>query len=87
MILIAKPGKDLSLPSSYWPISLIPCLSKLFEIVLQIVLYKSFLDSENPIPNHQFGFTEKCGKVEEVDRVTGEIRKCFQQKKIALQSS
>ena len=86
IILIAKPGKHLTLQSSYRPISLLPCLSKLFEIVLQNKI-KCFLDSENAIPNHQFGFREKHGTVEQVDRVTGEIRKCFEQKNIALQSS
>ena len=39
-------------------------------------------DTENAIPNHQFGFREKHGTVEQVDRVTGEIRKS-----IALQYS
>ena len=82
IIFIAKPGKDL--PLYYRPIRLLPCLPKLFEIVLQSKI-KCFLDSESIIPNHQFGFREKLGTVEEVDRVTGEIRKCFKQKKnIAL---
>ena len=39
------------------------------------------LDSENAIPNHQFGFRDKHGTVEQVDRVIGEMRKCFEQKK------
>ena len=80
IILIAKSGNDLTLPSSYRTISLLPCLSKLFEIVLQSKI-KCFLNSENAIPNHQFGFREKHGTVEQVDRVTSEIRKCFEQKK------
>ena len=42
---------------------------------------KCFLDSENAIPNHQFAFREKHGTVEQVDRVTEEIRKCFEEKK------
>ena len=50
IILIAKPDKYLTLPSSYRPISLLPCLSKLFEIVLQSKI-KCFLDSETAIPN------------------------------------
>ena len=80
IILIAKPGKDLTLPSSYLPISWLSCLSKLFEIVLQNKI-KCFLNSENAFPNHQFGFREKHGTLEQVDRVTAEIRKCFEQKK------
>ena len=37
-----------------------------------------FLDSESAIPSHQFGSREKHGTVEQWDRVTGEIRNCFQ---------
>ena len=31
--MIPKTGKDLTVPTSYRPISLLPCLSKLFEKV------------------------------------------------------
>ena len=55
IILIPKPGKDLSVPSSYRPISLLPCLSKLFEKLFQLKI-KSFLVTNNVIPDHQFGF-------------------------------
>ena len=40
---------------------------------------KYYLDTENAIPNIQFGFREKHGTVEQVDRVTGKGRKCFEQ--------
>ena len=33
--MILKPGKDSTIPSSYRPISLLSCLSKLFEKVFQ----------------------------------------------------
>ena len=85
IFLIAKSGKDLTLPSSYRLIRLLPCLWKLFEIVLQNKI-RCFLDEEKAIPNHQFGFREKHGIMEQVDRVTGEIRKCFELKNIAPQS-
>ena len=55
-------------------------MSKLFEIVLRSKI-KRFLDSENAIPNYQFGFREKHSTVEQVERVTGVIRKYFEQKK------
>ena len=55
-------------------------MSKLFEIVLQSKI-KYILNSENAIPSHQFGFREKYGTVEQADKVTSEIRKCFEQKK------
>ena len=80
IILIPKPGKDLTLPSSYRPISLLPCLSKLFEKVLLLKI-KPYLISRKIIPDHQFGFRENHGTIEQVNRITLEIRKCFEQKK------
>ena len=81
IILIPKPGKDLSIPSSYRPISLLPCLSQLFERVLLLKI-KPYLSTNNVIPDHQFGFREKHGTIEQVNRITGEIRKCFEKKNI-----
>ena len=45
---------------------------------------KCYLDTENAIPNHQFGLRKKQGTVEQVDQVRGEIIKCYEQKKILL---
>lgn len=74
--MIPKPGKDLTVPSSYRPISLLPCLSKLFERVF-LTKIKPFIN-DNIIPVHQFGFREHHGTVEQVNRITGEIRKSFE---------
>ena len=80
IIMIPKPGKDLTLTSSYRPISLLPCLSKIFEKALQMKILP-FLNDRNLIPVHQFGFREKHGTIEQVNRITGEIRKSFELKK------
>ena len=80
IIMIPKPGKDLTVPSSYRPISLLSCLSKLFEKVLQMKIMP-ILNDRNIIPVHQFGFREKHGTIEHVNRLTGEIRKSFELKK------
>ena len=80
IILISKPGKDLTVPSSYRPISLLPCLSKVFEKILLLKI-KPYLISRNIIPDHQFGFRENHGTIEQVNRITGEIRKWFEYKK------
>lgn len=78
--MIPKPGKDLTVPSSYRPISLLPCLSKLFEKIF-LKKINPFLNSQNIIPVHQFGFREHHGTIEQVNRLTGEIRKSFEYKK------
>lgn len=77
--MIPKPGKNISLPSSYRPISLLPCLSKLFERLFQSKLYPYILEHQI-IPNHQFGFQAKHGTIEQVNRLTQEIRKVFERK-------
>ena len=79
VIMILKPGKDPTLASSYRPISLLPCLSKLFEKVLLAKLFP-YLQSKNIIPPHQFGFREQHGTIEQVNRVTNEIRTAFENK-------
>ena len=77
IIMIPKPGKDHTMPSSYRPISLLPCMSKLFEkcLLLRIIPY---LRAHNVIPAHQFGFREKHGTIEQVNRITSEVRTAFE---------
>lgn len=55
--VIAKPGKPKRDLKSYRPISLLPCLSKLFEKVIASRL-KSVLSDWNVLPSFQFGFRE-----------------------------
>ena len=80
IIMIPKVGKDLTNCSSYRPISLTPSMSKLFERVLLAKLQK-FLETKNVIPHHQFGFRAKHGTIEQVNRITNEIRRTFEEKK------
>jgi len=77
IIMILKPGKDPTLASSYRPISLLPCLSKLFEKVLLAKLMP-YLQANSIIPSHQFGFREKHSTIEQVNRITNEIRTAFE---------
>ncbi|KAH8291662.1 hypothetical protein KR018_005060 [Drosophila ironensis] len=55
IIMIPKPGIDHTIPTSYRPIRLLSCLSKLFEkcLLTRIIPY---LETCNIIPAHQFGF-------------------------------
>lgn len=77
--MILKPGKDKTLATSYRPISLLPCLSKLFERIFLLKL-KSFISSHNVIPDHQFGFREGHSTLQQVNRLTNEIRTAFEKK-------
>jgi len=73
IIMIPKPGRDHTLTSSYRPIS----LSKLFEkfLLTRIIPY---FRRHNSIPAHQFAFREKHGTIEQVNRITSEIRSAFE---------
>ncbi|WP_333765272.1 hypothetical protein, partial [Streptomyces sp. IBSBF 2390] len=55
IIMIPKPGKPANDVKSYRPISLLPIISKLFEIFIQKRI-QVYLERFNVIPNHQFGF-------------------------------
>lgn len=78
--MIPKPGKDLTQPSSYRPISLLSQLSKIFErILLSHIL--PLISRNNIIPDHQFGFRKRHGTIEQVHRIAKEINAAFQAKK------
>ena len=79
IIMIPKPGKDVTKVNSYRPISLLPILSKLFEKMLLEKL-KPVLHEKKIIPDHQFGFRQEHGTVEQVHRVVSEIRSSLERK-------
>ncbi|CAF4921618.1 unnamed protein product [Pieris macdunnoughi] len=79
IIMIVKPGKPPTEPSSYRPISLLPTISKVFEKTLLRRL-KPVLDQNRIIPDHQFGFREKHATVEQVHRVVHKIRQSLEKK-------
>jgi len=73
VIPIPKPGKDLKLPSSYRPISLLSCLGKLFEKVIHIRL-NAFVMERNIIAKEQFGFRAQHSTTHQVKRVVNFIK-------------
>ena len=80
VILIPKPGKDISLPESHRPISLLSNLGKLFEKHIQSRL-QPFLTF---IPNHQFGFRKKHGTAQQLLNVTNYIASAIKNKQIVV---
>lgn len=79
IVMIPKPGKDVSQVTSYRPISLLPILSKLFEKLL-ISSLSPHINSRHIVPDHQFGFRESHSTIEQVHRITTLIRKAFENK-------
>lgn len=77
VVMVPKPGKPPQLTASYRPISLLPVIGKLFERIL-LNRIKGHLDSA--LPNHQFGFREKHGTVEQVHRLVNNISGSLEKK-------
>jgi potassium voltage-gated channel Eag-related subfamily H protein 8 len=58
IILILKPGKLTHALTSYWPISLLPIVSKVLEKLLLALLFPT-VEYNGLIPSHQFGFRQR----------------------------
>jgi len=80
IIPIPKPNKDNKIPSSYRPISLLPCLSKLFERCI-LTRITNFLDDNNIIQNEQFGFRKSHSTCHQTRRMRNLIHDSFNAKK------
>ncbi|UYV82798.1 hypothetical protein LAZ67_22000907, partial [Cordylochernes scorpioides] len=73
---ILKKGKSMHEPTSYRPISLLPAISKLFEIIVLRRLRKS-LEEKNPLRPEQFGYQAKHSTLHQLVVVTEKIRKAM----------
>jgi len=80
VILIPKPGKPQEEVASYRPISLLPCMSKLFEKML-LKRLKPILLEKKLIPDHQFGFRAEHSTIEQVHRIVKVIQEALEEKK------
>ena len=69
IITIPKPGKDHSLTTSYRPISLLSCISKLMERMVQARL-QDFLERNNLLHPSQAGFRKGRSTNEQITRLT-----------------
>ncbi|GFU51735.1 RNA-directed DNA polymerase from mobile element jockey [Trichonephila clavipes] len=76
VIPILKPEKDSALPTNYRPISLLSCLSKVYEFVLLQRLNQHCTAANFIIPQ-QCGFRPKCSTVHQLLRVTELIHSGF----------
>ncbi len=79
IILIPKDGKDPTRTSSYRPISLLPILSKIYERLI-LPSFKEDLETLQTIPEHQFGFRGQHSTIEQVHKITNEIKRAMENK-------
>lgn len=68
VILLLKPGKPPQQTSSYRPISLLPILSKVLEIII-LKKINPIIEEKGIIPDHQFGFRKHHSTIEQCNRV------------------
>ena len=80
VVNILKPGCDPSDPDSYRPISLISCLSKLLEIIINKRLIW-FLEKNNILDINQNGFRKRRGPIDNLTTLVTEIQHAFLAKK------
>lgn len=55
IVPIPKAGKNLNISANWRPISLLSCLSKVFERII-VERINNFAESNRVLPDHQFGF-------------------------------
>ena len=72
IILIPKPNKPATDPTSYRPISLLPLFSKIFEKILLKRLSPIF-DLQKTLPFHQFGFRSLHSTVQQCFRIVDTV--------------
>ena len=78
-----KPGKDPSLPSSYRPISLISCLGKLFEKMIQERLIW-WVETYSLLPTSQCGFRKGRSTIDNLVLLQHHIYRGFKENKFSL---
>jgi hypothetical protein len=81
VISILKPDKDPALPSSYWPISLLDTIGKLFEkILLARILHD--VNVHGFLRNQQFGFRPEHRTSLQLARLVERITRNFGEKRL-----
>lgn len=73
---IPKPGKDVTLPTNYRPISLLPSMSKILERVI-LSRIERHLENHNIVPPQQFGFKRGHSTNHQLVRLTQHIKQSF----------
>ena len=83
VIMIPKPGKDLTKPTSYRPISLLPAIGKIFERIIARRL-SSFLEKANYFDENQAGFRKKRSSVDQLFKLSQSVSTALKKHKKAV---
>ena len=66
VVMLPKPGKDLTKPTSYRSISLLTALGKIFERLIASRL-STFLEKANYFDENQADFRKKCSTLDQLN--------------------
>ena len=83
IIPIAKPKKDLMLVDSYRPISLLPCIPKLLEKIINRRL-NYHLEINSKFSASQNGFRKRLSTIDQITKLENAIRTTLVEKNICL---
>ena len=81
--MIPKPGKDERIVKNFRPISLLPCLGKVFE---RIIAYRlsSFMEKRNLFSKYQAGYRKGRMTTEHILRLSEETCSSFKKKQVSM---
>lgn len=77
---VHKPGKPKNTSSSYRPISLLSCISKVYETILCIRI-QLHVEDKDIIPTQQFGFRRKHSRMHQEFRVCNFVQNSFNKRR------
>jgi hypothetical protein len=76
IILILKPDKSPNEVTSYWSVSLLPIISKVFvKLLLKLLL--PMVENNRLISNHHFGFRQRHSTIELTHRIVQRINEAL----------
>ena len=83
VIMLPKPGKDLTKPTSYRPISLLPAIGKVFERIIASRL-STFLEKANYFDENQAGFRKNRSTLDQLFKLSQSVSMALKKHKKAV---
>ena len=83
VVMLPKPGKDLTKPTSYRPISLLPAMGKIFERIVASRL-SAFLEKVDYFDENQAGFRRKRSTVDQLFKLSQSVSTALKKHKKAV---
>ena len=83
VVMLPKPGKDLTKPTSYRPISLLPAMGKIFERIVASRL-SAFLEKIDYFDENQAGFRKKRSTVDQLFKLSQSVSTALKKQKKAV---